>query len=328
MVKSFYEEIRKRKMNGEKLSPLESVIMCECATMEDRLAFHDRRCRLFLEDIDQQEASSTKQFSRFHDLLEQAQKSSQSAVWEAMNALPPRGLSVLRRNQRNRQAANVFVQMRQGLSPDEIAEKLGISSSAVRNEQRRLIRLYNNIVKEHHRHTADSNFQTLSTLLKGTYRSFQRMDTGCNSYCFFHRDQVIGTASAQILPNFPLIIQSDGLILSSCFNPENTVFPGVIREIIDVDNSAAPFARLIWKGMGIHHLQLNWDTGTVLIDILSEGEKHQFYQEERLIATILPMPLPQKLFDWEVRYCLQTHDQPITDQLAVMLLSFPLLRFL
>jgi hypothetical protein len=220
---------------------------------------------------------------------------------------------------------------KQGLSVNETAARLKLTEDAVIEAEQQLIRMYERI----YRRTeiirkgcpaADNAALTLLHLMAGHYRAFRRNDTGVTSYWFYRKDQLLGTASAYAMPDFPVVLRSNGLIFNSTFDPSQTIFPGLTRIIVDADDPSAVAARLTWLETRSHELQMHWTTGTVTVRIRSQGNLHGFYANDRLIAEVLPLPEKQHMGNRELAFCIQTHEA-LPDETALLLMSFPLLRF-
>ena len=161
---------------------------------------------------------------------------------------------------------------------------------------------------------------------QGTFRVLRQDITGAVRYRFYHRDRLIGTAEAMVYPGFPVVLQQGGRILNSSFDPEQTIFPGVSREIVDADNCSEPAAWLTWQGSGEHTLTVNWGAEPQTVRILTKDEEHQFWLEDRQIAVICKLPQRQTISDWELRWCMQIMEE-MPDEMAMLLMSFPVLRF-
>lgn len=166
----------------------------------------------------------------------------------------------------------------------------------------------------------DKTVLTGARLLAGEYRVFCRSDTGLVQYWFYQKDRSLGTAAAQLLPDFPLVLQSNGLIFNSSFDPAQTIFSGVSRTVVDADNSCDVAARLTWLGKGHHEMQLNWATGTETIQIRSDNDLHRFYAEGVLIAEIMPLPEKQSILGWDLSICMKAYRE-ISDMTALLILS-------
>lgn len=161
---------------------------------------------------------------------------------------------------------------------------------------------------------------------KDDWQVLRQDTTGAVRYRFFHRDRLIGTAEAMVYPGFPVVLQQNGMILNSSFDPESTLFPGLTRVIADADRGCEPAAELTWQGSGEYRLTIHWDTETKIVQIRSHGEEHQFWVEDRQIAAICPLREQRNDADWEPRWCLQSAED-LPDDLAMLLMSFPVLRF-
>lgn len=344
-MNSFYHHIVERLMaaknlNDVHLSPLEATALHECRCSEDELRLHDHNFRLMLEDIDRRkreaalygEGEDDWALDAFHLTLAHKQETARQTEQQLLSedGLSDRQTIKLQRSREIQLASAVYSCRVQGLSTAETAKQLQVTEDEVTNAERQLVRLYSTSTKnggEQPRISLASPYaQTRMALQSGTYRLFRQDVTGAVKYRFYCADRLLGTGTALVMPDFPVILCCGGLILNSSFDAEQSIVPGVSRTVIDADNATAEVARLTYLGKGLHELQLNWDTGTVTIRILSQDGKHAFYQDERLIAEIIPLPLPQQMFDWEINYCLRPHEA-LSDEMGTVLLSFPLLRF-
>lgn len=166
---------------------------------------------------------------------------------------------------------------------------------------------------------------TLNTLISGTFRVFRKELTGVTQYRFYHQDRLLGTGSAGIGRGFPLVLRCTGLFLNSSMDPDQTIVPGCSRKIIDADNAAAIVARLTYLKDGLHKLQLNWDDSPMTIQIQTQERTHLCYVQGKLIAAIMPLAQVQYMDEWVLSYCLKA-EIPLTDETALLLMSFPLLQ--
>lgn len=333
-MKAFYNDILRRREAGSTLSPLERVVLLEGASGADLQQIHQQELQNVLKQIAQREKEARAYGAGQQDwvlaalnaALADALEYGRSMDRAAMNALSPQEISLRLRAQKNRPAAEIYPLLRQGLTAPEIAAKLEIPLEAVHRAERRLVRLYRRIVsRSEETPSEDPGGEVFHQLMQGPYRIFRRWDTGVVHYRFYHRDRLLGTGSAQVLPDFPLVLRCNGLHFCSSIDPKTTIFPGVYRKITDADDPGLTAARLTWLDSCRHELRLNWDTGPVTIQIHSREDIHRFYMEDRLIGEILPLPRKQQMLDWELFSCMRLYEA-LPDETAVLLMSYPLLR--
>lgn len=308
-MKLFCQDIVERylasdRWPGLKLSALEQVICSECMDPEDADRIRDHNLRLMLEDIDRRKAEAVRYGSGEKDWLLSRFRA---------------GLEAGRHREKE-----VYSRLRQGLSSGQIAAELGIPEETVKDAKIRLLRLYR---KSHGQNGEVSRpgEQTLGMLLEGQYRIFRRAESGRVRYRFYHRDRLLGSADAERDRDFSMVLRCGSGIYNSRLDPEQTLFPGVFRPLVDADDPAAEFARLVFRETGEHELLLSRDTGRRRIRILSEGNDHSFFAEGRLLARIIAPEIPQSISGWNLMGCMKVY-QPVPEDLAVILLSFPIMR--
>ena len=158
------------------------------------------------------------------------------------------------------------------------------------------------------------------------YRLLRRENTGITQYRFYRGERLLGTGSAWITRDFPLVLRCAGLIMNSTFDPDKTIIPGISREIVDADNATAVVARLTYLGISRYELVMNWDTGAVAVQIRSSEQGHRFFQGDREIAHMTRMTGLRHGSDWEEIFCLQTETE-LDDETVMLMMSYPLLRF-
>lgn len=338
-MKEFYENMLRRWLSIRDwrdwgMTPLENVVWQECREKGDARRVHDHEIRLLLKEIARLEAEAKKygegeqdwMVSSFHHMLENARNLDESDP----RTLTPTELSRQRRAMRYKMAAAVYPLRGQGLSLEEIASELGISEEAVLEAERKLIRLFWLTMRQPERHSRYFQMppviQTMVTLRKSAYRVFRRKTETGVQYRFYCRDRLLGTGSAGPMAEGHLVLWHNALMFTSSFDPGHTIFPGLSRTVVDGDNPVAEAARLTYLEAGRYELRLNWDTGPVTIRIESEGETTRFYQDDKLIGEILPLQQPQQMDAWEIDFCMESQE-PLPDGTALMLMSFPMLRF-
>lgn len=146
--------------------------------------------------------------------------------------------------------------------------------------------------------------------------------TGFTAYTFYRGDTRIGTGSADVIPSWPVHIQWNGRNLYSEWDIDNTLFPGVGRQVVDRSTSAL-FAQVLYQGRGKHSLKLGEQT----IQVLQKGDSSHFYLNNRILAVLARVanPVPPPDCDEATLYCM-TAAPGIPEALALLMLSFPLLR--
>jgi len=330
-MKEFYGHMVCRWLAAEdwdqwEMSPLEAVVEQECRTEEASRQVHDHVFELMLKKIARMEEEAAEygggeqdwMVSSFHRILEEARAAEESSREE----LTPRRHRTLE----YRPAAMVYPLRRQGKSPAETAAELGMTEEAVREAERKLIRLFRKQTASAGCHLPaslqDARTRTLLALEKGSYRLFRRETETGIQYRFYCRDRLIGTGSGGSASGGSLVLRQGALIFSSSFGPDITVFPGLSRTLVDADEPVLEAARLAWLEKDRYELRLNWDSEPMTVGV----EGLRFYRNDRKIGEILPLEQPQKMDDWEIGFCMEPCE-PLSDETALTLMSFPLLRF-
>ena len=67
-------------------------------------------------------------------------------------------------------------------------------------------------------------------MIKTCCRLLQRENTGITQYQFYRGQRLLGTGSAWITQDFPLVLRCGGLLLNSTFDPDRTIVSGISRE--------------------------------------------------------------------------------------------------
>ena len=142
-----------------------------------------------------------------------------------------------------------------------------------------------------------------------SYYVMEESMTGVTEYSYYHGKQLLGTANAMVLPSFPVRIQGSGVMLDTEF--DKTVFPGVTRELVAPDGK--PFGTVIWYGEGTHALNI---PGESLV-VKNEPGIWRFLRDGRAIAVLKRGA--------DSRLTLMPND-PVRDDLALLMMSFPLLQ--
>lgn len=154
-------------------------------------------------------------------------------------------------------------------------------------------------------------------------RAKRQEETGSFRYLFTCGDRILGSATALVQRDFPLVIRRDGLIFNTRIDPEQTVFPGARRDVLDADDPRLVYARVTLLGKGRHRLELNPEEEVLSVDVRSAEDAHWFYVDGECVARILPSGAAGG--DWSERYRLDTRRE-LTDELAMLFLCFPLLQ--
>ena len=162
--------------------------------------------------------------------------------------------------------------------------------------------------------------------LREDYRVLRSDETGAGRYRFYSGDRMIGSAHVLVQRNWPLVINCGALVFNSFYDMETTYYPGSIREIIDADDPANVVAKLIFRTVGQYELQVNFSTGLQRLQIHSAEDTHLFYRDDAPIARITPAGDVRQKGDWNV-HCRMESLEELSDELALMMLCYPLLRF-
>ena len=341
-MRAFYDEIMKRidiASEGQTapLTSLERIIISENMPLTEKLRRSEVYLDRMLRDMAMREAAAARFGDGEKDVFVSVFRDDLGPDRKVLEEYKKRALSDeeeywIKRYERNGWAADVYKLLRQGTPPEELGAALGISEEEILDAYCCLHNAYENAARRCGELPRPNNRQltpeiwTHYVLLMGHYRVFRQENTGETQYRFYHKGRLMGTGSAYIVPGFPLVLRCGGLILNSKFDPSRTVVPGVSREIVDADNATATVARLTWLGDSRYELTMNWDTGTENLEIQTDGQNHIIYRGGRRIAAIYALTDPQRLLEWEVNYCLSTKEI-FTDETALLLMSFPLLRF-
>jgi len=215
---------------------------------------------------------------------------------------------------RCRVAPEVYRLRQARLSSAETAAVLDLSEENVREIERYLLTLYG---------WACLRAGRRRPRFEGEYLLFRRDVTGAVDYLLLSRDGLIGRAHCPVIPGFPIILQRKALVLNSTFSPEQT-----ISRIISDADSGTEFARLTYLESDVHMLRLNWDTDKRMFLIhKNRSGTYRVTQNDELYAHLFQSKTAPCLHEWSQRYSMHAY-QPISEDLAFLLLSFPLLRFL
>ena len=157
-----------------------------------------------------------------------------------------------------------------------------------------------------------------------SYTMLRQCLTGVTQFRFCRGDTPIGSGSALVLPHYPLTLQLSETKLHCNRNPEITLFPGINLPITAGD-PPKNWGRVIWIRHGLHRL----DTPMGTFYVRQQGEAYRFLQEEQILGLLYPaqqgVRASQEGIEWETRLTLAT-SEPISDDLALLMLAFPLLQ--
>ena len=67
-------------------------------------------------------------------------------------------------------------------------------------------------------------------MIKTCCRLLQRENTGITQYRFYRGQRLLGTGSAWITRDFPLVLRCGALLLNSTFDPDRTIVSCISRE--------------------------------------------------------------------------------------------------
>lgn len=341
-MKEFYDEIMKRiDLASEEqtisLTSLDSIIISENMPLPEKLRRFEVDLNRMLRDVAMREVAAARFGDGEKDVFVSVFHNNVGPDRKTLEEYKIRALSYeeeywVKRQEKNGWAADVYKLLRRGTPPEELGAALGISEEEILDAYCCLHNAYEDAARRCGELPRLNNRQltpeiwTRYVLLTGHYRVFRQENTGETQYRFYNKERLMGTGSAYIVPGFPVVLRCGGLILNSKFDPSMTLVPGVSREIVDADNATATVARLTWLGDSRYELVMNWDTGTENLEIQTDGQNHIIYREGRRVAAIYALTDPQHLLNWEVSYCLSTKEN-FSDETALLLMSFPLLRF-
>lgn len=137
--------------------------------------------------------------------------------------------------------------------------------------------------------------------------------TGYTQYTYYHGSREIGGAMAHALPGFPADIRGSGLSLSTQFDA--TMFPGCIREIRD-EISHRLWGTVTYQSEGTHILKVQ----DVEIVVKSREGEWRFLQKGK------PLGVLKRADAGSAKRLILTPKETLDDDLALLLLSFPLLQ--
>lgn len=159
----------------------------------------------------------------------------------------------------------------------------------------------------------------MNTSVKYGYSIYRRCFTGANEYRYYHKEELIGSATALIKYHYPVIINGDERTFYCEHDLELTLLPGCRKTIFSGNRE---YAEVIYLGRGQHCLIIGSNT----IRIITDKNAVCFYQNNILIATLCSAFAGSGgSGDWELRQTLFVLDEMCHDYL-LLLLSFPLLQ--
>lgn len=151
------------------------------------------------------------------------------------------------------------------------------------------------------------------------YSIYRRCITGADEYRYYHKDELVGNATALTAYHYPVIINGDERTLYCEHDPELTLFPGCRKTIFSGNQE---YAAVVYLGRGQHCLKI----GTNIIWIINDKNIIYFYRNNVLVATLCStLGRSSASGDWEQQQILYVLDEMCADYL-LLLLSFSLLR--
>lgn len=164
------------------------------------------------------------------------------------------------------------------------------------------------------------------------YRTLRRCFTGVCEYRFCRGDDIIGRATAHIVPAYPLMLQCNGLFLSCKRDPDMTLVPGMSLPITDAD-CGEEFGRVFWDGHGQHrlhtpygHFRLEYREGIYLLskDDAYVGGVTRVQKGSPAHIRWSSGHMAEQEDGWEFHLAMMTAER-FPDELALLLQLFPLL---
>lgn len=152
--------------------------------------------------------------------------------------------------------------------------------------------------------------------------------TGASGYHFYENQNELCAMSVFSFLTFPVAISGFGHEWTSEFDSNDTIVPGMTRFVVD-DKSKETVCQIVFIEAGRYDILVSGERVRVFI----ETDQCVFFSGEASIARIkrayeTPVDVPQKLrsYDCEL-YCRADLAEPMKPELALAILSFPLLRF-
>ena len=310
-MREFYEDILNR--NPARPTPLEKIVRWECALCEDLTELHEKRMEQILEDIQRRKADGEPDWvvTIFEGLMARALRYGDPCTPEELEACSTEERHLRQIAQENRPAAQAYELRKQGIPcEDKAAERV-------------MIRRYESLVgRMDGEVSAEGDHVRTMKALTGSAWMFHRDVTGMVQYRFYEQGRQLGSATNLILPDFPEIIQCNGLIFNSSFDPNTTMVPGMSRDIIDADDLALVAGRLTWEERGCHKLELFWEEAPLTIQIRKEQEGTKFYMQDRCVAETISLAEVQKMGEWDVATVVKFYEE-LSETTRVMLMSVP-----
>ena len=309
-MREFYQEIADRKRKGEALTVLEEVVFFEYREKADEAWFHDQKFAEFLAGIACREQDARAHGSgeedwlvaRFHESLKNAGEPAEKPVRK-------------RRTRPDRQHAEIYSLRRQGLSPEQVADRLKISADAVRDADDVLSFWYHQLETGNphidRKVQINPRAQTMAALMKCRYRVVYKDEGNRTRYRFYCADKLLGIGSVQHGKDFPLVLQCNGMFLNG--RPADGT-------IVDADDPSLVLARLTWQG-DCRELRLNQSSGAVTITIRSEQDALACSIGDRICARIHILP-EQRISDWHMQVCMNVSEE-LPEETAFLLMAVP-----
>lgn len=164
------------------------------------------------------------------------------------------------------------------------------------------------------------------------YRAMRRCCTGFSEYRLFRGDELIGTATAHIVPAYPVVLHCNGIFLNFKHDPDITLVPGMSLPIIDAD-CGEEFGRVFWDGHGKHRLhtpygyfRIEYQEGIYVLykDDTCVGGTTRVQKGSPAHMKWSASHMEEQQEDWEFHLSLMTVER-YPDPLAMLLQFFPLL---
>lgn len=157
--------------------------------------------------------------------------------------------------------------------------------------------------------------------------TFRVSGTGIWSYEFYDEArQKIGSVSSLVSPAVPVRIESQKIHWYSRFDIDTTIIPGIGRRVQDNQTGKEVFRLIYWRP-GLYQVRTNSDSVQVEIK-----EGRYLFGQQGMPATALSERIsdigwqPASALEYEA-YFKTTFYEEVNEAFALMVLSFPALRF-
>lgn len=157
--------------------------------------------------------------------------------------------------------------------------------------------------------------------------TFRVSGTGIWSYEFYDEArQKIGSVSSLVSPAVPVRIESQKIHWYSRFDIDTTIIPGIGRRVQDNQTGNEVFRLIYWRP-GLYQVRTN--SASVQVEI---KEGRYLFGQQGMPATALSERIsdigwqPSSSFEYET-YFKTTFYEEVNEAFALMVLSFPALRF-